>query len=214
MTIAITRRVKTNKDFNQDGNVYAKRKLLLRSDLMQIKFNLEDVLTGEQKVWAYPNDEDCRIDRWRLAYQEPSKAVVNFEEFQRDDPTLASLSCLPRKRGTLKRFLDWWFNDADENERKSYVYLCNDCDYSCLGAMDTAYDVEWTGVKGDDYKGLGEYVAEELGLWKRFDNPEEAKKHFDFEGFAKSWDDPTYEISATFNEWCVVSYDIVYLGTR
>ena len=179
---------------------------------MRIQFNLENAKTGEQKVWVYPNDEDCRIDNWRLAYKEPSKAVVNFEELQRDDPTLATLSRLPRERGTLKRFHDWRYDEADENELKSFVYLYDELDYSCLSAMDSAYDVVWTGVKGGDYKGLGEYMTDEFGLWKRFDNPEEAKKHFDFEGCTKSWPDPKYELSATFNEWCVVTYEIIYLG--
>jgi hypothetical protein len=181
---------------------------------MQIEFNIKHSRSGEEKVWVYPNDEDYRIDYWRLADDEPSKAIVNFKELQRDDPTLALLSQLPEERCILKRFLDWWINDADKNEQKSYVYLCNDCGYSCLGAMDSACDVEWTGVKVGDYKGLGEYIADNIDLWKRFDNPEEAKKHFDFEGFAKSWVDPTHDISVTFNEWCVVSYDVVYLGTR
>ena len=71
---------------------------------MQIKFNLENVKTGERKVWTYPNDEDCRIDNWFLPdAKEPSKAIVNFEGLQRDDPTLALLDRLPRERGTLKR---------------------------------------------------------------------------------------------------------------
>lgn len=182
---------------------------------MRIEFKLKHAKTGEEKVWVYPNDEDCRIDHWFLPDdKEPSKAVVDFEQLQRDDPTLALLSKLPRKRGTLKRLLDWWFGEADANERKSFVYLYDDQDYSDLGAMDSAYDVVWTGVKGDDYKGLGEYITDELGLWKRFDNPEEAKKRFDFEGFAKSWFEPKYELSKTFDEWCVVSYDIIYLGDR
>lgn len=182
---------------------------------MEIKFNLKHAKTGEEKVWVYPNNEDCRIDHWFLPDdKEPSKAVVDFEQLQRDDPTLALLSKLPRERGILKRLLDWWFGEADANERKSFVYLYNDQDYGDLGAMDSAYDVVWTGVKGDDYKGLGEYMTDEFGLWKRFDNPEEAKKRFDFEGFAKSWLDPKYELSQTFDEWCVVSYYIIYLGDR
>lgn len=51
-----------------------------------------------------------------------------------------------------------------------------------------------------------------MGLWKRFDNPEEAKKHFDFKGFAKSWFDPKYGISRTFDEWYVVTYEIIYFS--
>jgi hypothetical protein len=61
-------------------------------------------------------------------------------------------------------------------------------------------------------KAAGEYMTDEMGLWKRFDNPEEAKKHFDFEGFCRSWLDPKYELSETFDEWCVVTYEIIYFG--
>lgn len=180
---------------------------------MRIEFNLKHSKTGEEKVWVYPNDEDCLIDHWFLPdAKEPSKAIANFEELQRDDPTLALLDRLPRERGTLKRLLDWWFNEAGDDERKGFVYLYNDQGHSDLSAMDYACDVVWTGVKYGDFKGLGKYITDELGLWKRFDNPEEAKKHFDFEGFAQSWFDPKYEISATFDEWCVVTYALIYLG--
>lgn len=184
---------------------------------MRIEFNLKHAKTGEKKVWVYPDDASFRIDDWfspgALA-GEPEMAIVNFEEVQRDDPTFALLDRLPHEGWNLKRFLDWWFNEAGDDERKSFVYLHNDQNHSVLSAMDNAYDVVWTGVKGDDYKGLGEYMTDEFGLWKRFDNPEEAKKHFDFEGFGRSWLDPKYELSATFDEWCVVTYEIIYFGDR
>ena len=184
---------------------------------MRIEFNLKHSKTGEEKVWVYPDDANFRIDDWfspgALA-GEPEMAIVNFEEVQRDAPTFALLDRLPHEGWNLKRFLDWWFNEADVNERKSFVYLYVDQGQSRYSAMDYACDVVWTGVKGDDYKGLGEYMTDEMGLWKRFDNPEEAKKHFDFEGFAKSWFDPKYERSVTFDEWCVVTYEVIYLGDR
>ena len=170
-------------------------------------------MTGEEKVWVYPNDEDYRIDHWFLPdANEPSKAIVDFEQLQRDAPTLALLSCLPRERRALKMLLDWWFKDAGDDERKGFVYLYNEQGNSCSSAMDSAYDIVWTGVKGYDYKGLGECIANNIGLWERFDDPEEAKKHFDFEGFAKSCCDPKYDFSRTFDEWCVVTYEIIYYG--
>ena len=184
---------------------------------MKIEFNLKHPKTGEKKVWVYPDDANFRIDDWfspgALA-GEPEMAIVNFEEVQRDDPTFALLDRLPHEGWNLKRFLDWWFNEAGDDERKSFVYLYVDQDQSCYSAMDYACDVAWTGVKGDDYKGLGKYMTDEMGLWKRFDNPEEAKKHFDFEGFGRSWLDPKYELSATFDEWCIVTYEIIYFGDR
>lgn len=109
---------------------------------MEIKFNLEHSKTGEEKVWVYPNDEDYRIDYWFLPDdKKPSKAVVNFEELQRDDPTLALLSRLPRDRGTLKQFLDWWYDEAGDDERKGFVHLYDEQGISCSSAMDYAYDV-------------------------------------------------------------------------
>jgi hypothetical protein len=184
---------------------------------MQIKFNLKNAKTGERKVWVYPDDANFRIDDWfspgALA-GEPEMAIVNFEEVQRDDPTFALLDRLPHEGWNLKRFLDWWFNEAGDDERKSFVYLYGEQGWSRYGAMDSAYDVVWTGVKGDDYKGLGEYVAEELGLWKYFRDPEKAKESFNFEEFGKTRFEPKYELSATFNEWLVVTYEIIYLGDR
>ena len=182
---------------------------------MQIKFKIKHVKTGERKVWTYPDNANLRLDDWFLPdvlAGEPKKAIVNYEEVERDDPTFALLDRLPSEAWNLKALLDWWTSEAGDAERKSFVYLYGEQGWSRYGAMDSAYDVVWTGVKGDDYKGLGEYMTDEFGLWKRFDNPEEAKRHFDFEGFAKSWIDPKYEISATFNEWCVVTYEVIYLG--
>lgn len=184
---------------------------------MQFKFNLKNVKTGERKVWVYPDDANFRIDNWFLPDAlagEPEKAIVNYEEVQRDDPTFALLDRLPSEAWNLKALLDWWTSEAGDVERKSFVYLYGEQGWSRYGAMESAYDVVWTGVKGDDYKGLGEYITDEMGLWKRFDNPEEAKKHFDFEDFGRSWFEPKYERSVTFNEWCVVTYEIIYLGDR
>ena len=184
---------------------------------MRIEFNLKHTKNGERKVWAYPDDASFRLDDWFLPDAlagEPEKAIVNYEEVQRDDPTFALLNRLPSEAWNLKALLDWWTSEAGDAERKSFVYLYDEQGWSRYGAMDSAYDVVWTGVKGDDYKGLGEYMTDEMGLWKRFDNPEEAKKHFDFEGFGRSWLDPKYELSATFDEWCVVTYEIIYFGDR
>lgn len=177
---------------------------------MQIGFKTKNWRKPNNKwTWIYPDGNRSfpgYFDEWELDWKESfEEAFVSYKRFQKNHPLLASLKRFPTNCYDVKRLLDWWQN-ADEEKRKSFVSVCNNYNIGVYAALDYAtYNMTWLGIKSDDHAGLGAWLAERYRLWECVDNPEEIKKRFDFAKFARLNEPYDVRVCKLFNEFYVLS---------